>query len=152
MTGERARGAVLYAAAGILVAGGATWWLLAAPPDRGNDQIDRWRAAVEQALPDTDEQVDAATTPLAAGDERPYVTSVDTDEYLVSVVCRGGPDTFVRVSLSRSGSDSGLGLRCSDERRPDSFKVALADELRLHVMVGDRGPVVFRYSLQRVTS
>jgi hypothetical protein len=152
VTGERARGAVLYAAAGALVAGGATWWFLAAPPDRGNDQIDQWRAAVEQALPDTDDQIDSATTPLAAGDERPFVTSVGTDEYTVSVICRGGPDTYVRVSLSQTGSDSGLGLRCSDERRPDSFRVALADELRLHVMVGDRGPVVFRYSIQRVTS
>ena len=150
MTGERARGVVLYAAAGVLVAGGAAWWFLMAPPDRDDNQFDRWRVAAEQALPDTDEQIDAETTPLAAGDERPYVTAVDTDEYVVSVVCRGGPDTYVRVSLSQTGQDSGLGLRCSDERRPDSFRVALADELRLHVMVGDRGPVVFRYSLQRV--
>ncbi|WP_127498649.1 DUF6023 family protein [Actinoplanes solisilvae] len=152
MTGERARGAVLYAAAAALVAGGATWWFLSAPPDRGSDQVKQWQAAVEQALPDTDEQIDAETATLAAGDERPFVTAVDTDEYLVSVVCRGGPDTYVRVSLSESGRDSGQGLRCSDERRPDSFKVGLADELRLYVIVGEPGPVVFRYSLQRVPS
>ncbi|HET6480449.1 MAG TPA: DUF6023 family protein [Actinoplanes sp.] len=151
MTGERGRGAVLYATAAVLVAAGATWWFLAAPPDQGTDQVALWRTATEELLPDTDLQVEAATTTMAANEERPYVTSVDTGEYLVSVVCRGGPDSYVRVSLSQTGSDSGLGVRCSEERRPDSFKVALADQLRLHVMVGDRGPVAFRYTLQRAT-
>ena len=149
MTGERARGAVLYAAAGLLVAGGATWWFLAAPPER-DDQVDEWRAAVEQQLPETENQADAATAVLGAGADRSFEASVETGEYQVSVVCRGGPETLVRVSLSQIGRDSGLGLRCSGERPPDTFKVGLGDTVRLNVVVSDEGPVVFRYHVERV--
>ncbi|MBL7254502.1 DUF6023 family protein [Paractinoplanes lichenicola] len=150
MTGERARGAILYSTAGALVAGGATWWVLAAPPEEPADQASRWRAAVEQQLPDVDGQADAKTASLAAGSEETLESFVDTGSYLVSLVCRGGPDSFVRVSLSRTGNDSGLGVRCSENLPPDSFEVGLGGVMRMTVMVGDEGPVVFRYSLQRV--
>ncbi len=143
---------MLYAAAALLVAGGATWWFLSAPPDRGNDEVEAWRAAVERELPDSDTQADASTMTLQAGVDQSFETSVETGEYQVSLICRGGPESFVRVSLSQTGRDSGLGLRCSEDRAPDSFKVGLGDAMRLHVVVGDVGPVVFRYSLQRVVS
>ena len=150
MTGERARGVVLYATAGLLVAGGAAWWAGSAPPGRDNDQVDEWRATVEQQLPDTENQADAATSVLRAGADQSFETSVATGEYLVSMICRGGPESLVRVSLSQFGRDSGRGLRCSGQRPPDSFKVGLGDVVRLNVVVSDNGPVVFRYHVQRV--
>ncbi len=149
MTGERGRGAVLYATAGVLVAAGAVWWFRAAPPERGADRVEQWRATVEKLLPEVEGQEDSSTMALGAGAEQTYRSSVETGKYVVSLVCRGGPDSFVRVSLSQNGSDSGLGLPCSEERAPQSFEVGLADSLRLHVVVGDAGPIVFRYSLAR---
>ncbi len=143
---------MLYAAAGLLVAGGATWWFLSAPPDRADDQVQVWRTAAERELPDTDTQADAGTMALAPGAEQSFETSVETGEYLVSVICRGGPESYVRVSLSQSGRDSGRGLYCSAERPPYSFRVGLGDAMRLHVMVSDKGPVVFRYSVRRVSA
>jgi hypothetical protein len=150
VTGERARGAVLYATAGLVVAGGGVWWFLSAPPERGNAQINEWRAAVERELPDTRSQADAATAVLGAGQDQSFEASVETGEYRVSLICRGGPETVVRVSLSQYGRDSGLGLQCSDQRPPNTFKVGLGDLVRLNVVVSDDGPVVFRYSVERV--
>ncbi|GAB2582713.1 hypothetical protein Aab01nite_60280 [Paractinoplanes abujensis] len=150
MTGERARGAILYSTAGALVAAGATWWFLAAPPESPGDPAAQWRSDVERQLPDVDGQADAQTAALPAGGQQTFESFVDTGSYLVSLICRGGPDSFVRVSLSRTGNDSGLGVRCSGQLPPDSFEVGLGGVMRMTVVVGDEGPVVFRYSLKRV--
>lgn len=151
MTGERTRGTILYATAGFLVAAGSTWWVLAAPPELSDDPVAQWKSAVEQQLPDVDGQVDAQTVALPAGAEQTVESFVDTGSYRVSLVCRGGPESFVRVSLSRSSNDSGLGVRCSGELPPDSFEVGLSGVMRMNITVGDDGPVIFRYSLQRVS-
>lgn len=152
MTGERARGAILYATAAVLVAAGATWWVLTAPPEQSNDRVAQWRSAVEEQLPDVDGQADAQTIALPAGAEQTVESFVDTGSYQVSLVCRGGAESFVRVSLSRSGNDSGLGVRCSGELPPDSFEVGLGGVMRMNITVGDESPVVFRYTLRRVPS
>ena len=149
MTADRGR--ILYVVAGAVVAAGATWWFLAAPPEQGDGDLAQWRESVEQQLPDDGDQEDAGTLTLRPEAEHDVETPVGTTgKYLVSVICRGGPGTTVRVSLSPDGNDSGLGMSCSDYRPPDRFEVGLADMMRLHVVVGDQGPVVFRYSLRRV--
>ena len=140
---------LLLATAGVLVAAGATWWVLAAPPEQSIDPVSQWQSAVERDLPDVDGQADAQTATLPAGTEQTFETYVDTGSYKVSLICRGGPDSFVRVSLSRAGRDSGLGVRCSGDLPADSFEVGLGGMMRMNVTVGDEGPVVFRYSLQR---
>ncbi|MBU2663241.1 hypothetical protein KOI35_06935 [Actinoplanes bogorensis] len=151
MTGERTRGAILYTTAGVLVAGGATWWTLAAPPSHSDDPLDQRRATVEQLLPDVDGQADASTLTLAAGSDNAIESKpLDTASYRISLICRGASDTSVRVSMSRSGPDSGMGVPCSEGRQPDSFEVGLAGAMRLNVRVGDEGVVIFRYSIQRV--
>jgi hypothetical protein len=67
----------------------------------------------------------------------------------VSVVCVGGPDSRLRVTLGDLGLDSGHGMSCTGDRKPDSFSVSLADDLRMNVSVSDSGPVVFRYTILR---
>ncbi|MCO8274441.1 DUF6023 family protein [Actinoplanes sp. TRM 88003] len=150
MTGERARGAVLYAAAAVLVVGGASWFFASAPPGRDNDQINEWRTAVEQQLPDTEDQVDASTSVLGGGADQSFETSVETGEYRVSMICRGGPESQLRVSLSQIGPDTGRGLQCSGDRPVYSFEVGLGDVMRLNIVVSDNGPVVFRYQVEHV--
>ncbi|MBM2617234.1 hypothetical protein JIG36_16900 [Actinoplanes sp. LDG1-06] len=150
MTGERTRGAVLYTTAAALVVGGATWWVLSAPPEAPADPTAQWRSAVEQQIPDVDGQAAAETSELESGGVHSFEAFVDTGSYLVSTVCRGESGSMVRVSLSRIGNDSGLGVHCSEGRPPESFEVGLGGTMRMTVVVSDDGPVVFRYSLQRV--
>jgi uncharacterized protein DUF6023 len=146
--GERARGAVLYACAGLLLAGGAVWWVRAAPRERVDPQIERWRRSAEQMLPDLEKQESADTLTLAAGADQDVVADVGDGSFLVSVICVGGADSQLRISLS-DGDDSGHGLDCAGDRTPYNFNVAIRDQLRMNVNVGDAGSVVFRYSVLR---
>jgi Family of unknown function (DUF6023) len=147
--GERARGVVLYGCAAALVAGGAIWWWRAAPNDAADPRIERWSQEALRLMPDLDEQQTAATMPLAAGVDREVEADLDTGSYLVRVLCVGGRDSQVRVSLGEAGSDSGRGLSCEGATQPDSFTVGTAGQLRMYLTVGPAGPVVFRYSLLR---
>jgi uncharacterized protein DUF6023 len=147
--GERARGAVLYGCALALLAAGGTWWILAAPRNDADPQIKAWQEAAQRLLPDAPAQQDADTVALGPGVDHEVLPQVESGEYTVSVVCVGGERAEVRVSLGDPGTDSGRGLRCTASEQPETFSVAVADELRLHVSVGDAGPVVFRYTLLR---
>jgi hypothetical protein len=149
---DRARGVVLYACAGLLLTGGAVWWFRAAPQDKTDARIAQWRADAQRLLPDVDEQREASTLALGAGTDREVVADVDTGEYLVSMLCVGGADSQVRVSLSDTGTDSGRGLNCEGGSDPNNFTVGTAGQLRIYVTVGAAGPVVFRYSLLRQPS
>jgi len=110
-------------------------------------QIDRWRQSAERLVPDLDRQDAADTVSLAAGTEREVQANVANGSYRVTVVCVGGGDSSVRISLSDSGADSGHGLDCSGNQRPFDFPVAVAGQLRINVSVGEAGPVVFRYTV-----
>ncbi|GID78046.1 hypothetical protein Ade02nite_66870 [Paractinoplanes deccanensis] len=150
------RGAVLYAAAAVLLAGGTAWWLLAAPDDtRPAGQIDEWQRTAERLLPDTDMQQDRSTLTLDAGAEQSVSTELPSGEYSVSLICVGGPGSTVRVSLDATGfggvGDSGLGLTCEQERSPESFPLRLTDEFRMTVSAGEDSPVIFRYSVVRIS-
>ena len=77
------------------------------------------------------------------------VSVVDAGKYQVSVVCVGGADSRVRISMGEAATDSGRGLRCADGAQRDQFEVGTSGRVRLYVAVGDLGPVVFRYTLLR---
>jgi len=152
VSGDRARGAVLYASAAVLVAAGFVWWVQAAPPAEDRPKFKEWQQSAMALLPDNPEQVQADTVALSAGGKREVVAPVGTGEFVVTIVCVGGEDSQVRVSLGDAGTDSGHGLRCAGERRPEFFSVAIADPLRMTINVGEAGPVVFRYSLLRAVN
>jgi len=149
VTGERTRGAVLYACAALLLAGGGFWWFRAAPEEKVDSQVVRWRQDALRLLPDVDQQDAADTLALPAGADQQVVADLETGEYLVSVLCVGGANSQVRVSLGEAGTDSGRGLTCDRNAEPDNFTVGAAGELRLYLTVNDAGPVVFRYSMLR---
>ncbi|MCU7727256.1 DUF6023 family protein [Actinoplanes sp. KI2] len=146
---DRARGAALYAAAAVLLAAGTTWWFRAAPSDQADPTIERWTQSAERLLPHSAGEDDADTVALAAGSERQLVSAVESGTYWVAVVCVGGGDSRVRVSMGEPAIDSGRGLDCTLDAQTDEFKVATAGRLRMYVTVDEAGPVVFRYTLHR---
>jgi hypothetical protein len=148
--GERTRGALLNACFVLVLVGGGVWWFRAAPHERVDPQIVKWQASAERMLPDADNQADADTITLAAGEDHEVVADVGNGSYRVSVICVGGTGTTVRISLGEVGGDSGRGLDCGGDHAPYSFPVGVVGRLRANVSVGDSGPVVFRYSLVRV--
>ncbi|GIM93462.1 DUF6023 family protein [Paractinoplanes toevensis] len=147
--GERDRGVVLYACAALLLAGGGAWWFATAPRAEADPQIEQWRATAERLLPDIDQQEEAHTVPLAPNSDRELTANVGNGEYLVTVLCVGGEQSQVRVSLGDAGTDTGRGLSCGDDRQSSDFTVGSAGQFRMNVSVNDAGPVVFRYSLLR---
>ena len=150
MIGERARGALLYAFAGLVLVGGGAWWVRAAPREAPGSRIEQWRLAAERLLPDADRQEAAETLPLAAGVDRKVVASIGNGGHALSVVCVGGRASEVRISLGIN--DSGMRVPCFGAHRLLSLNVGLAGKLQLDVSVGDAGPVVFRYSIRRTFS
>ena len=150
--GEAARGAILYGCAAVLLAGGVSWWVAAAPADVTDKRVEQWRDTAQTLLPDADGMLDADTVTLGAGMDQEVVANPGSGEFLVSVVCVGEESSRARVSLGEQGSDSGHGLRCSGKRDPDYFTVSIVDDLRMTVSVGDTSPVVFRYVIVRRTS
>jgi len=144
--GERARGVVLYACAGLILAGGGVWWVRAAPRSILDPRIAQWQQSAERMLPDTDNQQTAGTVALAAGVEQEVLADGGDGPLVVSVVCVGGAGSAMRISLSEAG-DSGRGLDCAGDQAPFQFKVTAPDQLRMNVTVTETGPVVFRYAL-----
>ena len=149
--GDRARGVALYATTALLLAGGATWWFRAAPSEEVDPLIAQWRATAMTLLPDADGQDGADMVSFAANSDHEMVANVDPGKYQVSVVCVGGADSRVRVSMGEAATDSGRGLNCADGAQMDQFEVGTSGRLQLNVTVGDFGPVVFRYTLQRTS-
>ena len=142
--GDRGRGVVLYTCAVALLAAGGAWWIRAAQNAEIDPRIEQWTRDAARLMPDVDEQETAATVPPGAGVDREVEADLDTGSYLVRVLCVGGRDSQVRVSLGDAGSDSGRGLNCDGAEEPDSFTVGTGGQLRLYVSVGPAGPVVFR--------
>lgn len=146
MIGERVRGALLYASAGLVLVAGSAWWVRAAPRPAPASQVERWQLTAERLLPDTDGQEAADTLALAAGVDHEVVASIGTGDHALSVVCVGGQASEVRISLGVN--DSGVRVPCFGTHQSLSFDVGLAGWLRLNVSVGAAGPVVFRYSIR----
>jgi hypothetical protein len=140
----------LYAVAFLLLAGGATWWVRAAPREKPDDPtIEQWRQAAMRLLPDESGQDDADTMALPPGVDHQVVSVVDSGKYRVSVVCVGGDGSQVRVSLGEPGTDSGHGVDCSEGAAGDYFDVGTSGRLRMYLSVNGVGPVVFRYTILR---
>jgi hypothetical protein len=148
MVGERARGAVLYACAGLVLAGGGVWWVRAAPRDLVDPRIEQWQSSAQRLLPDADNQESAGTVALGAGADQEVLAEGGDGSFMVSVICVGGAGSSLRISLSDT-DDTGHGLDCAGDPTPFQFKVSIPDQLRMNVTVNDSGPVVFRYSLLR---
>jgi hypothetical protein len=149
VTGERVRGAVLYSTAVALVAAGSAWWVGAAPRDDADTRVAQWRQNVRELLPDLATQETSDTVTLVAGIDREVDADVGTGEFVVAVVCAGGQESQVRVTLGEPGEDTGRGVVCWGDRQPDTFSLSLGGPLHMNVSVNDAGPVVFRYALWR---
>ena len=149
MSGERGRGAVLHASAALVLVAGGLWWWHAAPRHTTDPRLLQWRLNAEQLLPDAGDQQTASTLALGPGSgHEEQVSGLGQGKFLVSVVCAGDDGSRVRVRLG--GSETGRGMRCSGARTPEMFSVGLVGDLRLRVNVEEAGPVVFRYTLQRM--
>ena len=147
--GDRARGVALYTTTAVLLAGGATWWFRAAPSEETDPLIAQWRSTAMKLLPDAAGQDGADIVSFAADSDHEMVSDVEPGKYQVSVVCVGGPDSRVRISMGEAATDSGHGLNCADGAQMDQFEVGTSGRLQLNVTVGDFGPVVFSYTLLR---
>jgi hypothetical protein len=149
VTSERARGAVLYAGAALLLVAGGTWWLRAKPRQADDPAVATWTATAERLLPEPPDAEAAETVELGAGAAREIDAPVDTGNQRLSVVCVGQSDSIVRVSLGQI-DDSGRGLHCTGEQRPTDFEVFLVDHLHMSLDVTGSSPVVFRYSVVKI--
>ncbi|MEV4280333.1 DUF6023 family protein [Actinoplanes xinjiangensis] len=147
MSGERGRGAVLYALVALILVVGVWWWWRAAPRQTADDRLVAWRHSAEQLLPDVGDQELANTLALEGGTGHEEVVDVEQGDFLISVVCAGDDGSRIRVSLG--AGDSERDLRCSGSRTPEVFSAGLSGELHLRVAVESPGPIVLRYALQR---
>jgi Family of unknown function (DUF6023) len=149
VTADRIRGAVLYAGAVLLLVVGTLWWLRAKPRELVDPSIARWTAAAKGLLPEAPDLEASDTLQLGAGVDRQISAHVDDGSHHIEVVCVGGANSLVRVSLG-SENDSGRGLDCT-VARPVGFDVGLAGGLRMNLSVGGTSPVIFRYTVTKAT-
>ena len=104
MIEDRARGAMLYPLAGLILLAGGVWFAWAAPDDE-DDRIRSWRATAEELVPDVAAQAMADTVVLPGGASTARTTPVDGGSYTLTMICAG--TGRVRVRLSTEGNDSG---------------------------------------------
>lgn len=150
MTADRIRGAVLYVGAGAVLAVGAFWWARAAPRQPVDPSIAQWTATAERLLPQPVDAEAGATLQLGAGVDREVSAKVHDGPHRIAVVCVGGRDSLVRVTLGMF-NDSGRGLDCTGAPEPVTFDVGLAGGLRMNLSVGGTSPVIFRYTVTKAT-
>jgi hypothetical protein len=149
VTSERARGAVLYGGAALMLAVGGVWWVRAQPRSENDPDMSRWAESAEQLLPGRQDAEATETLELGAGADREVDAPVDTGNQRLSVVCVGDSTSIVRVSLG-TVNDSGRGLPCTGGQAPTSFEVFLVDRLHMSLNVTGSSAVVFRYSVERI--
>jgi hypothetical protein len=144
-TTDRARGAVLYAGAAALLVAGGLWWVHAKPDEPATPAVAAWRATAERLLPAPPEAEAVDTVELSVGLDREIDARVGNGGHRLSVVCVGGSDSVLRISLGLD--DSGRGLDCTGDQPPTRFDVGLAGQLRMNLSVGGTTPVIFRYAV-----
>lgn len=150
MTADRIRAAVLYAGAAALLVGGAFWWAGAAPRQPVDPSIAQWTAIAERLLPQPLNAEAGDTLELGAGIDREISAKVADGPHHVAVVCVGGRNSLVRVTLGQV-NDSGRGLDCAGDPEPLAFDVGVAGGLRMNLSVAGTSPVVFRYTVTKGT-
>jgi hypothetical protein len=146
VTAERARGAVLYGAAALLLAGGGLWWVHARPARPADLTVSQWRMIAQQLLPQSDDAEADDTVELTT--DREIDAPVASGAHRLSVVCVGGANSVVRISLGID--DSGRGLDCAGQQPPTHFDVSVAGRLRMNLNVGGPSPVIFRYTVEKI--
>lgn len=149
MTADRIRGAVLYAGAVALLAAGGVWWVRDAPRQPVDLAVAEWTATAQRLLPAPDGAEADDTIELGAGLDREISVKVDDGNHHIEVVCVGGQDSLVRVTLG-TYNDSGRGLDCAGTQRPTGFDVGVAGALRMNLSAGGTSPVVVRYTVTKV--
>ena len=148
MIEDRARGAMLYSLAGLILLAGGLWFVRAAPDDE-DDRIRAWRATAEELVPDVAAQAMAGTVVLSAGASTARTTPVTGGSYALTMICAG--TGRVRVRLNTAGNDSGRAVVCTDTPTPQRLTVALAGEFFMMMSSeSERGAsAVFRWRLER---
>jgi hypothetical protein len=150
VTADRIRGAVLYAGAVVLLAAGAFWWVRSTPRQPVDPSIAAWTATAERLLPDPPDAEAGETLQLGAGIDREVSAKIDDGSHHIVMICVGGANSLVRVSLGTL-NDSGRGMDCTGAQRPLSFDVGLAGGLRMNLSVGGTSAVIFRYTVTKAT-
>ncbi len=148
MNAERIRGAVLYLGAVVLLVAGVVWWVRAAPRQLVDPAIAQWTTTAQRLLPEPDDAEADDTIELAAGVDREVNVQLEDGSHHVEVVCVGGANSLVRVSLG-SYNDSGRGMGCAGTPQPMGFDVGLAGGLRMNLSVEGAGPVIVRYAVTK---
>jgi Family of unknown function (DUF6023) len=150
VTGDRARGVLLYALAGVLLLAGGGWFLAAAPETGEDPRVAAWRATAEEQLPDASSQAMAETIVLSGNATTERSTPVDGGSYRLTMVCAG--TGRVRARLSSIGNDTGMAVPCTDDPSRVGLTVGLADEFFMLVSAEstDAGGAVFRWRLERI--
>jgi hypothetical protein len=138
---------LIYTLAIVLLLAGGSWWFAAAPEEPDNPLLAQWEATAQELLPEVENQADSGMLTLSAGAEKTVESNAGIGQFVVSVVCVGRENSQVRVSLGDPATDSGRGLRCGEDANQDTFSVSLTGTLRMRVIVGETGPVVFRYAV-----
>jgi hypothetical protein len=149
VTADRARGAVLYAGAALLLAVGRAWWVNAKPRQPAAPDVARWTATAKRLLPDRSDAEAADTLQLGVDGDRDIETPVATGPHGLSVVCVGGPNSVVRITLGLI-DDSGRGLNCTGQEPPTRFEVSVEGHLHMNLSVVGTSPVVFRYTVVKI--
>ena len=142
---DRARGAVMYTLAAVLVAAGGVWWVTAAPDTGVDSRLAARRALVEELLPDRFDQVDAGTLVLDVGPDAEAQTGVSPGRHVLDVVCAGQGQ--VRVRVGTAGADGGRAVPCADRPSPVTFTVGLGTEFSMVLNAETDGAVIVRWRL-----
>ena len=149
MSGERARGALLYALSVVLLLAGGLWFFRAAPATGDDPRVAGWQRSAAQLLPDQPFQVMADTIVMPGDITTERTTNVDGGSYRLSMICLGDGG-HVRVRLSSAGDDSGRAVACVQDPASVTLTVALAADFFMRVS-GETGgaTTVFRWRLDR---
>jgi Family of unknown function (DUF6023) len=144
----RLRGAVIYAAAAVLLAAGALWYAGAAPAGPSPSlRLAAWRQAVARALPPVEGLVVGDAFELAAGatrqaraEEMPFAV------YRVVMACAG--TGRVRAQLGASGTTVRL-VPCDGRPSPVEVRRGLSGDVILYLTADTTAPAVFGWQLIR---
>ncbi|GAA2902970.1 hypothetical protein Acy02nite_45210 [Actinoplanes cyaneus] len=147
---ERGRGVILHGLAVLILVAGGIWWWRSAPRDDSDPRLLAWRLTAEQLLPETGDQEMTDTVVVPASSNYEKGADLDGGAFQVAVVCAGPDGSRVRVSFG--DDESGRGLPCSGARTPEVFSVGVGSQLRLRAAADDKGPIVFRYTVQRAAT
>jgi hypothetical protein len=133
----------------VLLVGGGVWWVRAAPRPVVDPAVAQWTTTAERLLPEPDDAEADDTIELGAGVDREVSVQLEDGSHHIEVVCVGGVNSLVRVSLG-SYNDSGRGMGCTGGQQRMSFDVGVAGGLRMNLSVGSASPVVVRYAVTKV--